>query len=53
MFASAPPTAFIESIDKAFEMDWGGVVLKTITPDELEMIEASPRYVITMGKFNN
>ena len=53
MFASAPPMALIESIDKAFEMGWGVAVLKTITPDDLEMIEASPRYVITMGKFNN
>ena len=44
LLASAPPTANIESIDKAFEMGWGGVVLKTITPDHLEMIEASPRY---------
>lgn len=44
ILASAPPTASIESIDKAFEMGWGGAVLKTITPDDLEMIEASPRY---------
>lgn len=45
LLASAPPTARIESIDKAFELGWGGAVLKTITPDDLEMIEASPRYV--------
>ncbi len=44
LLASAPPTASIESIDKAFEMGWGGAVLKTITPDDLEMFEASPRY---------
>ena len=44
LLASAPPTASIESIDKAFEMGWGGAVLKTITPDNLEMIEVSPRY---------
>ena len=44
ILASAPPTASIESIDHAFEMGWGGAVLKTITPDNLEMIEASPRY---------
>lgn len=46
LLASAPPTASIESIDKAFEMGWGGAVLKTITPDNLEMTEASPRYAI-------
>jgi len=46
LLASAPPTAKIESIDKAFTLGWGGAVLKTITPDGLEMIEASPRYAV-------
>lgn len=46
LLASAPPTAKIESIDKAFTLGWGGAVLKTITPDDLEMIEASPRYAV-------
>ena len=46
LLASAPPTANIESIDKAFELGWGGAVLKTITPDNLEMNEASPRYAV-------
>ena len=50
LLASAPPTASIESIDKAFEMGWGGAVLKTITPDDLEMIEASPRYATLKEK---
>ena len=31
-------------------MGWGGAVLKTITPDDLEMIEASPRYAIMKEK---
>lgn len=44
LLSSAPPTAKIESIDKAFTLGWGGAVLKTITPDDLEMIEASQRY---------
>lgn len=44
ILASAPPTAKIESIDKAFTLGWGGAVFKTITPDNLEMIEASERY---------
>ena len=44
LLASAPPTASVESIDKTFNVGWGGAVLKTITPDDLEMIEASPRY---------
>lgn len=52
LLASAPPTACIESIDMAFEMGWGGAVLKTITPDDLEMIEASPRYAVLKDKKN-
>jgi dihydroorotate dehydrogenase (subfamily 1) family protein len=52
LLASAPPTALIESIDIAFEMGWGGAVLKTITPDDLEMIEASPRYTVLQDKKN-
>ena len=52
LLASAPPTALIESIDMAFEMGWGGAVLKTITPDDLEMIEASPRYTVLKDKRN-
>ncbi|MBR3631923.1 MAG: NAD-dependent dihydropyrimidine dehydrogenase subunit PreA [Elusimicrobiaceae bacterium] len=50
LLASAPPTALIESIDKAFELGWGGAVLKTITPDDLEMNEASPRYATLTDK---
>ncbi|MBR1616999.1 NAD-dependent dihydropyrimidine dehydrogenase subunit PreA [bacterium] len=50
LLASAPPTASVESIDKAFEMGWGGAVLKTITPDNLEMFEVSPRYATIKEK---
>ena len=52
LLASAPPTALIESIDIGLEMGWGGAVLKTITPDDLEMIEASPRYAVLKDKKN-
>ncbi|MBR1915746.1 MAG: NAD-dependent dihydropyrimidine dehydrogenase subunit PreA [Alphaproteobacteria bacterium] len=44
ILASAPPTSRIEGIDKAFMLGWGGAVFKTITPDNLEMVEASPCY---------
>lgn len=50
LLASAPPTALIESIDTAFDMGWSGAVLKTITPDDLEMFEASPRYTVFENK---
>lgn len=50
ILASAPPTASVESIDKAFELGWGGAVIKTITPDDLEMYEASPRYATMKSK---
>ena len=46
LLSSAPPTTSVESIDKAFEMGWGGAVLKTITPDDMEMGETSPRYEV-------
>ena len=52
LLASAPPTALVESIDIGLEMGWGGAVLKTITPDDLEMIEASPRYAVLKDKRN-
>jgi len=44
LLSSAPPTANIKSIDLAFELGWAGAVLKTITPGNIEMIEASPTY---------
>jgi len=50
LLASAPPAASIDSIEKAFEMGWGGAVLKTITPDSLKMVEASPRYATIKEK---
>lgn len=50
LLASAPPTASVESIDKAFELGWGGAVIKTITPDNLEMLEVSPRYETMKSK---
>ena len=46
LLSSAPPTALIENIDKAFALGWGRAVLKTITPDDLELHEASPRYTV-------
>ncbi|MBP5448432.1 MAG: NAD-dependent dihydropyrimidine dehydrogenase subunit PreA, partial [Treponema sp.] len=46
LLASGPTTAKIENIDKAFDEGWGGAVLKTITPDDLKMQEASPRYQV-------
>ena len=50
LLASAPPAANVESIDKAFELGWGGAALKTITPDDLVMEEVSPRYQIIKEK---
>ena len=50
LLASAPPTALIESIEKAFSIGWGGAVLKTITPDELKLQDTSPRYAVMKNK---
>lgn len=46
LLASAPPTANIESLDKAFALGWGGAVLKTIVPDDLEMQDVTPRFAV-------
>ncbi len=50
VLASAPPTARLESIRKAFSLGWGGAVLKTITPDDLEMREVSPRFGVLRSR---
>ena len=50
LLASAPPTASISGIEKAFQKGWGGAVLKTITPDDLVMEETSPRYAVLKEK---
>lgn len=50
ILASGPSTALVESIDKAFELGWGGAVLKTIKPDALELNEVSPRYATLKSK---
>lgn len=50
LLASAPPTALVESIEKAFQLGWAGAVIKTITPDDLVMEETSPRYTTLKEK---
>lgn len=44
LLASAPPTADIDMIDRAFTAGWGGVVTKTIKPDQMSVTDASPRF---------
>ncbi|MDC7234016.1 MAG: NAD-dependent dihydropyrimidine dehydrogenase subunit PreA [Spirochaetales bacterium] len=44
LLASAPPTASIEMIDRAFKAGWAGVVTKTIKPDYMEIEDAKPRF---------
>jgi dihydropyrimidine dehydrogenase (NAD+) subunit PreA len=44
ILASAPPTARIEGIEKAFSLGWAGAVLKTIPPDSMEIHDVSPRF---------
>ena len=50
ILASAPPTASIEGIDKAFELGWGGAVVKTMAPDDMSLNEVSPRYSTLKSK---
>ncbi|MDC7225012.1 MAG: NAD-dependent dihydropyrimidine dehydrogenase subunit PreA [Spirochaetales bacterium] len=44
LLASAPPTASIDMIDRAFTAGWAGVVTKTLKPDHMEIQDASPRF---------
>ncbi|MBP2643231.1 MAG: preA [Firmicutes bacterium] len=44
ILASAPPTSDGGFIRKAFQMGWGGAVIKTIKPDEMEISDVSPRF---------
>ena len=45
LLASAPPTANVESIRKAFSLGWAGAVLKTINPSPESIRDSSPRFV--------
>ncbi|CAK7068338.1 MAG: NAD-dependent dihydropyrimidine dehydrogenase subunit PreA [Desulfovibrio sp.] len=44
LLASAPPTARIECIRKAFALGWAGAVLKTISPTSSDMQDSTPRF---------
>ncbi|MFW5777058.1 MAG: NAD-dependent dihydropyrimidine dehydrogenase subunit PreA [Spirochaetota bacterium] len=44
VLASAPPTADIAMIERAFSMGWAGAVTKTIKPDSMVVEDASPRF---------
>lgn len=46
LLASAPPTADIGSIRKAFGLGWAGAVLKTISPTGESLRDASPRFAV-------
>ena len=46
ILASAPPTSDGNFIRKAFQMGWAGAVIKTIKPDEMEIIDVSPRFSV-------
>ena len=44
ILASAPPTASYESIKKAFDAGWGGVVVKTVRPESVLCSNVTPRF---------
>jgi dihydropyrimidine dehydrogenase (NAD+) subunit PreA len=51
ILASAPPTASVEMIERAFAAGWAGAVTKTLKPDSLEVQDATPRFSgMRMGK---
>lgn len=44
VLASAPPTAYGSMIKRAFSLGWGGAVVKTLKPDDLEIVDVTPRF---------
>ncbi len=53
ILASAPPTADVDSLRKAFKCGWAGAVLKTITPDDVEIKDAQSRFAVLRSKKSN
>ncbi len=49
ILASGPPTASGEMIRRAFQAGWGGAVIKTIHPDQVEIQDLSPRFGALKG----
>ena len=47
--ASAPPTASLHSIAQAFELGWGGAVIKTMSLQATETVDPCNRFVV-LGK---
>jgi len=50
LLASAPPTAYGENILRAFELGWGGAVLKTLKPDSMPIQDVTPRFMALKDK---
>ncbi len=44
VLASAPPTAYGSMIKRAFSLGWGGAVVKTLKPDDMEIVDVTPRF---------
>lgn len=50
VLASAPPTSDGNFIRKAFQLGWGGAVIKTVKPDNMEISDVSPRFSVLRDK---
>lgn len=46
VLASGPPTAYGSMIKRAFKMGWGGAVLKTLKPDNMDIEYVKPRFSV-------
>lgn len=49
VLASGPPTAYGTMIKRAFDMGWGGAVLKTLKPDNMNIVDVKPRFNVIRG----
>ena len=50
ILASAPPTASFEQIDMAFKLGWAGAVTKTISMEDVESSNVTPRFAVIKNK---
>lgn len=50
ILASASPTSTVEKIEKAFQLGWGGAVIKTVVPAHIKVEDVSNRFHVLKDK---
>ena len=50
LLSSAPPTAYGSMIKRAFAAGWGGAVIKTMKPDNMDIQDVTPRFAVLKSR---